>query len=332
MATPQDPNTVAGLTLSTLRPLSLGELLDRAFSICFKHLLAFIAIVAVVFIPQLVLNYLAMNPYLQFFTHLIQQASAGNPAPPNPGLAFQALADGGPYFVALIVVTIFFIPLSNAAVVSGVSRAYLGMPVRFADCYGDAVRRWPVLLGLMLLWFLAAFLALITGFLAMFVLGLILAGLGSTLHAVGVVLAVIVGIAGFAVLLILGIDVYLAAAFSFVAAVLEGVGAANAFSSGFRRVFGDRQFWRSVAIGATIFGIIFALDIVAEAISGVTFALTHMLAFNFVVAGIVNAFAYPFAFAVVAVAYYDVRIRREGFDLQMLATRLGVQTPAPTTQ
>jgi hypothetical protein len=65
--------------------------------------------------------------------------------------------------------------------------------------------------------------------------------------------------------------------------------------------------------------------IVASVIGGGAFWLTHSFAMYFALTAIVNVFIYPFVFAVVAVSYYDVRIRREGFDLQLLAARLGGQ-------
>jgi hypothetical protein len=239
----------------------------------------------------------------------------------------QAYANGGPFFALFAITAICFVPLSNAAVVSGVSRAYLGMPVRFADCYRDALPRWPSLLGLMLLWLIAAFLAAGVAFMAFFVLSLALAAIFTALGTAGAVLSVLLGIAGGVAILLLALELYLAAAYSFVAAVLEGLGPSAAFGSGFQRVFGEGLFGRSMGIAAAIFGIAMGLGLVGGVIGWTTIALTHSFAYEFAVSAIVNSFTYPFAFAVVAVSYYDVRIRREGFDLQMLASRL--RSPAP---
>src|SRR4029077_15209124 len=97
----------------------------------------------------------------------------------------------------------------------------------------------------------------------------------------------------------------------------------ESFSSGFRRVFGENQFWRSLGITAALFGVLIGFGIVAGVIGGLAMGLTHSFAAYFAVSAVLNAFIYPFAFAVVAVSYYDVRIRREGFDLQVLAARFG---------
>jgi hypothetical protein len=327
MSIPRDPSAAAEPTLSSLRPLSLGELLDRAFSICFRHLLVFTSLIAVVVVPSVILQYFAMRPYTNVITQMMQTTATGGMPSQNPAPFFQALTDGIPYFLALITLTVLFFPLSNAAVVSGVSRAYLGMPVRFADCYGDAVRRWPLLLGLMLLWFFTGFVLYVGLFIVMFVLFATVGAIAATMHLAGIIIASIIGVAAIVGFLLLAMDIYLAAAFSFVAVVLENAGATAAYASGFRRVFGTGQFWRSVAIAAALFGIIIGLEIVALVVSGLSFELTHSFVTNYVVNAILAAFIYPFTFAVVAVAYYDVRIRREGFDLQMLAARLGPQAP-----
>lgn len=49
--------------------------------------------------------------------------------------------------------------------------------------------------------------------------------------------------------------------------------------------------------------------------------------------GAANVLTIPFVSAVVAVIYFDLRVRKEGFDLQLLATRIGAPSPeASATQ
>ena len=332
-----NPGT-AGLSqaaLSGLRPLSIGEMLDRAFSICFKHLVPFLAIVSIVVLPQLVSYYLGFKDVLSTMSDAIDaaQKSAGGVAPPvDPTRILQAYANGAPYLAGFVLIALFIVPLSNAAIVSGVSRAYLGLPVRFAACYADALLRWLPLVGLTLLWFAVTLLAAVTSFIFFFLLASALAAMGALLGSTGVAIAIVIGIALGVGVLLLVFDLYLAAAYSFVGAVLEGLGPGAAFVSGFTRVFGEGQFWRSLGIAASLFGIIIGLELIGGLIGGLTQVVTHSYAIEFAVSGIVGAFTYPFLFAVVAVSYYDVRIRREGFDLQILAAQLGASpasTPTP---
>lgn len=322
--------------MRSLRPLSVGEMLDRAFSICFKHFIPFLSLVAVVVGPQLLFYYLGSKDVLNTMAGTlgtIATTPAGTPPPVmDPQKILAAEANGAPYFVAFALLALFVVPLSNAAVVSGVSRAYLGMPVRFVQCYADALPRWPALIGLMLVWLAAIVLAFMAIFIAFFILAAALAAIGTFLGVVGAVVAIIIGIAAGLAGVLLALELYLAAAYSFVAVVLEGMPFIIAFSSGFQRVFGEGQLWRSLGIAAAIFGIIIGLELVGAVIGGIAIALTRSFALEFVLTGLISAFTYPFLFAVVAVSYYDVRIRREGFDLQMLAAQLGSQSTPPATR
>ncbi|HXW77170.1 MAG TPA: hypothetical protein VEJ20_07160 [Candidatus Eremiobacteraceae bacterium] len=310
-----------------LRPLSIGELIDRAFSICFKHFIAFVSLVAVVIIPELVLQYFGTRGYV---STMLQSAGtvANGATPPDPAKFFDAMVSGAPYLAALLVFIALFVPLANAAVVSGVSRAYLGMPVRWSACYADAIARWPTLLGLMLLWILAAIAAWFALFVGIFGFSFGLVALGGAFGKVGGAIDVVLGIVLAIAMVLLFVTLYLAAAYSFVAGVLERSGAANAFGSGFRRVFAEGQFGRSLAIGAAICGMLIGLDLVGGIIGLVLVSALHSIIPNYIAGAIIGMLAYPFTFSVVAVSYYDVRIRREGFDLQMLAAQLGA--PAKT--
>ena len=53
-----------------------------------------------------------------------------------------------------------------------------------------------------------------------------------------------------------------------------------------------------------------------------SFWLTKSAFLYIAVAQLANVFFIAFAFCVVALYYYDIRIRREGFDLQLLAEQL----------
>src|SRR5438105_3001985 len=159
-------------------------------------------------------------------------------------------------------------------------------------------------------------IAVMTVLIAFFIVGAALGVIAGFLGIVGTIVAVIIGIAAGLTALLFTFQLYLAAAYSFVTVVLEGSGPIVACGSGFARVFGAGQFWRSLGIAASLFGIILGLYLVGAVVGGITIALTRSFSMEFVVSGLVGAFGYPFLFAVVAVSYYDVRIRREGFDLQ----------------
>jgi hypothetical protein len=324
-------DAAAQSALAGLRPLSVGELLDRAFSICLRHLIPFAALVVVVIVPQMIFAYLGTRGIMAQFGDIFNPLTVGSQVP-DPQKMFDAYARGLPYFALVFGMIVLLVPLSNAAIASGVSRAYLGMPVRFKDCYGDALPRWFSVVVLMLLWVATAIIAAIAVEIVALVLGLALSAGVVALGTTGVIIAAIFGIAAAAAILLLALELYLAAAFSFVGAVLEGTGAIAAFASGFARVFGEGQMWRSLGIAAALVGVALAFFAVRLAVSWMLAVLAHSFAVDFVVGAVFAAFTYPFTFAVVALAYYDVRIRREGFDLQMLAARLGAPAASAAAQ
>src|SRR5579864_6199173 len=101
-----------------LRPLSIGELLDRAFTISFKNLLPFTAIVAVVIVPEAVINFFWIRgPFRAVTDQLVALPTPGGPMP-DPSRMFAAYADSIPYLLTLFAFALFLVPLSNAAVVS----------------------------------------------------------------------------------------------------------------------------------------------------------------------------------------------------------------------
>jgi hypothetical protein len=75
---------------------------------------------------------------------------------------------------------------------------------------------------------------------------------------------------------------------------------------------------------------------VIQAIIAVGIALLARLvglgtSFTNLATNIVHLFIYPFATVVLTLLYYDLRIRKEGFDLEVMAAELGARTaPAPT--
>ena len=314
-----------------LRPLSIGELLDRAFSIAFKNILPFSAIVLVVIVPGVALSYYATSGPLAAFNDQLEKISqtAGSSAPPDPMQLLSLEASMVPYFGILMLYGLLVVPLANAAVVTGISRAYLRLPVRFTECYREAIGRWGWLVLLGLLWLAATMGATFVAFVPLIFLTFAIGLLVTALGAFGAVIAIILGIAFGLAFMALVLLLYLSAAFSFVAAVIEHLPPAFAFRSGFQRVFGEGQLWRSLGIAAALFGIFVGFEIIGSVV-GLLAGQAHDIALISVVNGIFEAFLYPFLFAVVAVCYYDVRIRREGFDLQMLAAQLGApSTTAP---
>ncbi len=318
-----------------LRPLSIGELFDRAFNVYFRNILTFSAILLVMLLPLVLLQYFiykdSMNASLDLFQAIIQ-----HPGTP-PDMSKIEAVQGDPlvqFGLSMLYygLAFFTVPLANAAVVSGISRAYLGMPVRFADCYRHAFSRWGWVLLLVFLWGIVTFFLFFALAFGGVLLAVILTGVAQLLRTPGEILAAVVGIALFLAFVALVVMGYMAYASSFTATVLEKIDPIRAFTLGVSRIFGGHQFWRSfvVAWALVFLGLAFAL---VTAIAGGLISLaTKSAVFYLLCAYIAQVFYTALAFAVVAVYYYDIRIRREGFDLQLLADQIAASAaprPAP---
>jgi hypothetical protein len=306
-----------------LRPLPLGELLDRAFHIYFGHVAAFTGLVAVVLIPTAIAQYFQTKDIFDIYISMIQQAIHSPASKPDPSkLAGLHVADG--WTAVALAIALLGFPLANAAVVLGVTRAYLGLPVRFAECYRMALKRWFRMIILLFVWIAV----LIVGLFAL----VLLVGVTSAVIAAGAAFLRGTSVAAvmFAVLLVLFAVVtiglvamlYLAFALSFIALVVEKSDPIKAFSSAFTRIFGGKQAKRAFALAITLILINLAAQLVGAGSGTLLAYYAKSPALYIILASLAQMFFYPFAIVAVSVFYYDIRIRREGFDLQILMQRL----------
>jgi len=326
-----------------LRPMTVGEMLDRAFTVYFKNALVLTAALVVVLVPMLVLNFLAQRDLLGMDMTMIEATMKNPAAPPPPpdfGQMMAAYATGLPYLGLTMLLATFALPFANSAIIAGISRSYLGQPVRLIDCYRDAFARWPHILLLAILWVVALVIGTIIAYIGLLIIVLVLAIGGGALApsapgVVGVIVALI-AIPGFLWLIMSAMQVYLAWALSFAAITVERVDPIIAFGSGFSRVFRGGAYWRSAGVATAIAGIIIVFELIA---GGAVVALFYWLKISFDSAplalsafgGLVSAVITPVSFAIVAMYYYDIRIRREGFDLEHLTQLLSRGDPAPQT-
>src|SRR5580700_9425839 len=264
-----------------LRPMSIGEILDRAFTVYFKNALVLTAALIVVLIPMLVLNYLGQKDLLGLDLRMMTDAMKNPAAPPPPPDFNQLMNDytsSLPYLGLTILLATFALPFTNSAIIAGISRSYLGQPVRFVDCYRDAFARWQHVLILAVLWIVTLVIGVIVVYIALIIIVLIFALAGAALvpkaPAVAGVLFAVILIPTFLWLIIASLQVYLAWALSFAAITLERVDPLKAFGSGFSRVFGRGTYWRSAGVSAAMVGIILVFELIAR---GAIAALFYVL-------------------------------------------------------
>lgn len=283
---------MAAFTLD-LRPLSAGELLDRAVRLYRRHFLTFVGIVAIVQIPLTL---------LQTGVSLFATQQAADPTGASPAMLIGSLG-------SLLLTTLGFVLVSSlgtAALTRAVANSYLGQPVSLGGAYRQVGRSWLVLV-LALLWIIVL----------------------SVLIGLWWLLVPCVGwFTGLGMLIFLSLVITPLTA---PAVVLEKKRARAAVRRAWD--LSRRRFWPVVgfALALLLLSIIFTAlpSLLVGAVLGVS-ALLPAEEFGSqpsVVATIVNSLTtlattliyLPFQLTAMTLLYFDLRVRTEGFDLALLA-------------
>jgi hypothetical protein len=208
---------------------------------------------------------------------------------------------------------ILLLPVAQGAVIRVVSDDYLDRPTGVGPGLSTAFHRIWRLLGYVLLWLgvwtVPALVA--TG------IALLLALAGAGAAAGGLLVVLLIGWFAFSIVasfkLALGIQTV----------VLERLSPWAALRRSWRLTNGS--FWRIVGFYVVI-GIVSAImSGILDGLSGLlvsTAPLATRAGVEVVASGVVAIFTSPFLLILLTLVYYDIRIRREAFDLEMLAQSL----------
>lgn len=274
-----------------LRSLRVGEILDAAIKVYIVNARTLMGLTATVVIPLQALSAIV----------LLSTVSSGSDVPagftgfsshPATGTGLSARLGGD---ATLEVTSLIVAALTTAACVKAVSDAYLGQPTALKASLRFALRRVLPLLAMEILMFLGLSLA-------------------------------------FVALIVPGIWLYASWSVGSPALLIERAGPARALGRSLRLVRG--RWWPTA-------GVLLVASVMVAVVAGafqallVALALTSshpsvLLAVSVVsLAGAVSAIAtQPFHAAVITVLYYDLRVRREGYDLELLAEQLGLPPAA----
>jgi hypothetical protein len=313
-----------------LRPLGLGEILDRAVTLCVRNLPLFALIYLVFALPLSVVQYFAAHDQAKSFGALgeiLKAQAAGKPY--DPSAISKALGNGtglNPWTGALLAFLFIFSPLPTAALIAAASALYLGTTIDFRSAYRVAFARWLPLLGINVLYLASGLLLYLAVFIVALFLVLGLYFITAQFRAVGIVLDVIVGLAatlaaiGFALVVTLSLQV------SYFTCVVEHAPFITAFARGVRRVFVGVGLRRSLLVGAAYFAIVIGISFVTFAGQSIFLGLLGGVVGEIsgtAYAALVGIATAAFTTAFIAIFYYDLRVREEGFDLQLATAAPG---------
>lgn len=303
-----------------LRPLGFGEIFDRAVTLYIRHLVPFVAIVMVLVLPMAILQYImdaGSQPEYDAIFHVFQHPASAR------GQHIPTMFDSPGTIAALIAVVLLsytIAPFVFNAVAVGVARLYRGRPVEFRACYEAALARWPQILGVIAIEFLVV-VGIETAFaLVMVAVVLLIFALHSVLAAI-VPLAVAAAVLLFIAMLLFAAPLGVALSFAMYGVVIEERGVVESLLLGFSRVFNRSEFWRAMLFAIAALAIIFGASTMFGMFAIVA-AIFHLPLLEVIIQSLPSAIVNPLAVVIFAVYYFDVRIRREAFDVEAGLERL----------
>jgi hypothetical protein len=275
----------------SLRPLGIPEVIDAAFKLMRRNARTLFTIAAVVLLPLGVIEY-----FLSLFIESAIPTPRLIPETAPPEVALEILLeDLGPLFLAGM--------LSGLLSVLAQAVVQLGSVEAIAEVYLDKEPNWKTSLG---------------------------AGLKRVPTGIGsFFIAIVPLIVGFLLCILPGI--WLAVMWSMVVPVLavERLGAGASLGRSWKLV--KNRFWPVLGVLALSFLITLVIQSVLSAVVTASFFLSGSIGLE--IQALVNAISRilvtPFTATVIAVLYFDLRVRQEGFDLERMAAAIG--QPAPAT-
>ncbi|MBV8374181.1 MAG: hypothetical protein JO302_01620 [Candidatus Eremiobacteraeota bacterium] len=308
-----------------LRPLGFGEIFDRAITLYIRNFVPFAGIVSVFVIPLAVLQYFLDSASMPQWDLMMRTLEHPGQTPPPPTLpAFLTSPAQAALFIVLILMAWLLWPFALNACTVGVARLYRGRTVEFGACYAASLERWPAVIGLLFLeaaifivWYIAFVLGLMLCVLA--IVGF--AQLGSSLGVGLAVLVALIGLVFCAAGLLLLAPLIVALSFAMNAIVIEGQPAISALGFGFARVFNRREIWRALLFAVAAGTIMVGASMLISAVVLVAMVL-HLIVLEVFISSLFRAAVTPFSVVLLAIYYFDVRIRREGFEIEAELDRL----------
>jgi hypothetical protein len=319
----------------SLRPSSLGEILDRTAQLYRSRFLVFLGISVLPVAVVVVLLCLVGLVAAWWGTAGVHSVSS------DTGYILVALFFVGVLLVALPIL-LAVTALASAAMSHAVASIHLGGTTTIRDAYKSVWPRGWRYIGLYLLQGLLAWGAPVALWIVLIVPAVGLASLGEK-AGMGAAAGAIMGLLGFLVFVaVVGYVVWmlLRISLAFPACVVEQIGAWRAVKRSFALCLGTRgRIFLLYLLGAALgwilsFVVMFPLILLSSLIPGINDPQHAQ------VAGVVMALVvYGSAFAVQALVkpvygialvlfYYDQRIRKEGYDIELLMQQAGMMPEA----
>jgi hypothetical protein len=302
-----------------LRPMSTGELLDRTFNLYRKNFLLFVGIATV-------------PPALMLLVNLIQAGMVAAPGH-HKAVGVGLMAAGGIGMMVGAVAYLIGLAMAHAATVFAVSAVHLGRPTTINESYGRVKGRFGRVVWVIFQMGLRAFapsvLLIILAAVAV-PLGIKqIGGVAGALAGIIVVLAIIGAIIAATVL-------YLRYSLAVPACVLEDIKATAAIRRSVSLSAGSRgqifviYFLMIVINYIVLFLFLFPAGLLAGLVAKGSPSVSTL--FTGLAGFLAGALAGPIATIALSLVYYDQRVRKEAFDIQLMMAALDGKPPVAGAQ
>jgi hypothetical protein len=274
------------MSAPALRPLRVGEILDAGIKVYLGSARVLMRLTALIVVPFQALSAVVL---LSTVSHG-SEVPGGFPKLGSTGRTDHAASLGAE--TVLLVTGLLIGLLTTAACVKAVSDVYLDRPTDIDSSLRFALRRLGSLVWLEIL----------------LIVGLIVA---------------------FIAVVIPGIWLYAAWSVATPVLLIEGVRGAGALRRSFRLVRG--RWWPTAgvllvaALMTSILGGAIQAALLGISLAGGDHSVALTVLVTSLAAAISAILTRPFQASVVTILYYDLRVRREGYDVTLLAEQLGIE-------
>jgi hypothetical protein len=300
-----------------LRPLSTGQLLDRTFALYRRNFVLFVSIAAV-----------APGVYL-----LMQALFIGtSTAVPGTARRGPTAAAGAAMFAGLLA-WMLGLAISHAATIQALAAVHLGRNTSFREAYASLKGRYGRIIGV----FLSVAIRVFGGS-ALLVFVAVMVGAGSVaggarLGLAGGILGGIVAVLAAVAAAMLSITLFVRYALAVQACVVENVQGREALKRSTILTKGSRS--RVLTIYTLFIILIWVISAVTAIIALALAAVIRSAVFSTIAIQLANfvagALTGPLVTIGMSLLYFDERVRKEAFDLQLMMSSLDSGSAAAAT-
>lgn len=329
-----------------LQPMQMSDMLDGMFRLYRQNFVTFVGVVAVLQIPvialQVLLTLLFGEQAMTDMFNLSSQFTRSSLDPtfnPLTNLSFDNILG---FYSGLLIVGliqgIIVLPLINGALIYAISRSYMREPVAILAAYDFGIDRMVNLIIAGILVGIIVVLPYLIGF-VLFALAFVPTVFFDASESVGLfgVLLVLLGLVGVVVGAIFMFVLTIMLIFVPHAIVIEGANPLAAIRRSLRLVSGS--FWRILGIMIVFAIMIFIISAILTSPAQMSPIFLDPLedivliqAFNTLVTYGVQILILPMQVALATLLYYDIRVRKEGYDLELQAQAFGSGAADPTVR